>query len=571
MKRVAWCMCVIIFTALFACEAFAVGWETKADIPYHVYGHGGGVVKGKLYAIGGCETADWTKTSTKVQAYDVATDSWGSASDLPVELGWPMVAVYKDKIYVFGGMRNGAVSTEKAWVYDTASNSWSGVGNLPDKIMNGIAIAEGDFIYVGLGYERRDETPEGVVENFLSFYRYDPAKDTYTRLADAPEGACYAGVGAYADSLYVVHGAVFETGFHDMKDYGWTDGALRYNVSENTWEKLNSPRIQTRVFFLTQCTSSAAYQEKLFVCGGQSHYQRTTTASYFDMKRERFFELPALSKPRCCGGGGAGVVGGLLILSGGFWGVGETGDPAKPTWVLDTSELYEPGYVVTNSIGMKLGYVPAGRFTMGSAGSEPMHQYDEQEHPVRISKPFYISVTEVTQKQWQEVMGHNPSHQKGDDLPVEKVSWVSAVEFCKKLSAKEAKNYRLPTEAQWEYACLADDGGTFSGTGDIDDMAWYEGNSKGKSHEVGTKRPNSWGLYDMHGNVAEWCGDYYLAEYPKEEVIDPAGPGESKQRVVRGGSWSHFPIACRSAARSSSPASYQFIHTGLRAVMEVPE
>jgi N-acetylneuraminic acid mutarotase len=109
----------------------AVEWEIRADIPQHVYGHGGAVVQGKLYSIGGCETADWTKTSTKVQAYDYQTDTWSKAPDTPIELGWPMVAVHHDNIYVFGGIRNGAISTDKAWKYDPENDRWTAISDLP--------------------------------------------------------------------------------------------------------------------------------------------------------------------------------------------------------------------------------------------------------------------------------------------------------------------------------------------------------------------------------------------------------------------------------------------------------
>jgi formylglycine-generating enzyme required for sulfatase activity len=231
----------------------------------------------------------------------------------------------------------------------------------------------------------------------------------------------------------------------------------------------------------------------------------------------------------------------------------------------------DPGSVETNTIGMKLAFVPAGTFLMGSPPEEKMRQEEELQHPVRLSRPFRISTTEVTQKQWMQIMEPNRSNHIGDDLPVEKVSWSGAIEFCKRLSKKESVTYRLPTEAEWEYACRAGSGSPFGGIGQIDDMAWYEANSGGQIHSVGLKKPNTWGLFDMHGNVAEWCSDFYNSEYPDGECIDPAGPIQGKQRVVRGGSYAYFPASSRSAARSSSPESYQVPHTGFRVVMEVEE
>lgn len=574
MRKTAFAICAILVLIVPIEKALAVKWEIRADIPQHVYGHGGAVVKDRLYNIGGCETSDWTITSKKIQVYDYKTDTWSKSADMPIELGWPMVAVHGDKVYVFGGMRSGAVSTDKAWRYDPANDRWTALKDLPVKTMNGIALTVGDYIYVGLGYQRLDMTPKGVVENFRNFYRYDPDRDSYEQLAYAPEGACYAASGTYAGNIYVVHGASYETGFHDMNDYGWTDGVLCYNIEGDSWRRIDIPRIRTRVFFLTQCTSSAVHREKLFVCGGQSNYERTTVASYFDMKRERFFGLPDLPKPRCCGGGGVagGVVGSYIILSGGFWGVGETDDPASPTWALNAEKLHEPGETITNSIGMQLVYVPAGQFIMGSAVYDQMRQYDEHQHPVRLSEPFLIGVTEVTQKQWLSIMGYNRSEHKGENLPVEKLSWNEAVEFCQRLGEKERKKYRLPTEAEWEYACRADDRwGDFSGTGRLDEMGFYDGNSDGATHLVRTKTANSWGLYDMHGNVAEWCSDFYASGYPTEGMVDPVGPETGKAHVIRGGGWNSFAPACRCAARSSAPASYQYTHTGFRVVMEVAE
>lgn len=569
MRDHRWLTVVVLGPLAFLRPASAVQWQVKAAIPRCVYGHGAAVVGERLYTIGGCETRDWTETSARLQIYDFPSDSWTEGPKVPVELGWPMVAVYADVIYVFGGMRSGAVSTEEVWAYDSVGKTWAARAPLPAKAMNGVAVTVGDAIYVGLGYQRTDGSAKGVIRNFLDFYRYDPADDNYRRLADAPEGACYAAVGTYGGNIYIVHGARFEIGFHDMKDYGWADGALAYHPASDTWTKIDAPRIQARLFFLTQCTSSAYHAEKLLVCGGQSHYQRTKVAGYFDMRRQMFFGLPSLPDPRCCGGGG--VVGEFLVLAGGFWGVGETGDPAEPTWLLDVGAIPEPGDTITDSVGTRLAYIPVGRFVMGSPSHEQDRQYDESSHMVRLTKAFRIGTTEVTQSQWEAVMGASRSNFRGGNLPVEKVSWREAVEFCDKLSRKEGRVYRLPTEAEWEYACRAGVGGPIAGTGRLDDMGWYEANSDQSTHPVGSKQPNAWGLYDMHGNVSEWCSDTYGADYPLREVVDPAGTVDGIYRVIRGGSWRHFPPACRSAARNSAPPAYQLRETGFRVVVEVSE
>ena len=176
-------------------------YEKRADIPQAVYGHGGAVVGGKYHALGGCPTPDWTKAGTHHQVYDPAADKWSKAADLPVELGWPMPAVHKGKIYLFGGQREGARATDKAHVYDPAADKWSPTRNLPKTITNGFAVAFGDQIYLGLGYNRQGPKygkrgGKDVPEQYLETWRYDPAADTYTRVADAPEHGIYCAVGA---------------------------------------------------------------------------------------------------------------------------------------------------------------------------------------------------------------------------------------------------------------------------------------------------------------------------------------------------------------------------------------
>jgi len=235
----------------------------------------------------------------------------------------------------------------------------------------------------------------------------------------------------------------------------------------------------------------------------------------------------------------------------------------------------------TNSIGMKLVLIPKGTFMMGSPESEVGHQENESQHEVTISKDYYLGAFEVTQTQYQTVTGNNPSCYQGAlvgnqnaDLPVENVSWDDAVEFCKKLSdlpeeKKAGRVYRLPTEAQWEYACRAGSKTIYSfddEEGLLPEYGWFKRNSSQRTHTVGLLEPNAWGLYDMHGNVWEWCSDWY-GEYPKNAVSDPIGPTMGTDCVNRGGCWLYQAASCRSASRNWAKPSYRDGLLGFRVAL----
>ena len=207
-----------------------------------------------------------------------------------------------------------------------------------------------------------------------------------------------------------------------------------------------------------------------------------------------------------------------------------------------------------NGVEFAFRWCPPGTFMMGSPDTEEGRYDDETQHQVTPTKGFWMLETEVTQKQWKAVMENNPSKFEGDDLPVEMVMWNDCQEFCKKCT-QLGLPVQLPTEAQWEYACRAGTTGAYAGN--LDDMAWYGAysTSKGTSTErttypVGTKKANAWGLYDMHGNVWEWCQDWN-ADYSSGSVTDPAGPENGSFRVYRGGSWYYYAGYCRSASRFS--------------------
>jgi len=225
----------------------------------------------------------------------------------------------------------------------------------------------------------------------------------------------------------------------------------------------------------------------------------------------------------------------------------------------------KPGSLVRNKMGMELVYVPPGSFMMGStnggADEKPVHQ-------VTINYSFYMGKYEVTQAQWQSVMGNNPSNFKDcANCPVEQVSWDDAQSFINKLNeSNDGFRYRLPTEAEWEYACRA--GTTGDNAGNLSEMAWYSENSGNRTHAVGGKQPNAWGLADMHGNVWEWSTDWYHETYYGTTTDGSAwlSGGEQKYRVLRGGSWVDLATVVRSAFRGWRTVDYRSPIGGFRVV-----
>jgi formylglycine-generating enzyme required for sulfatase activity len=233
-------------------------------------------------------------------------------------------------------------------------------------------------------------------------------------------------------------------------------------------------------------------------------------------------------------------------------------------------EPNDPPKRFANSLGMKFVWIPPGTFMMGSPKGETQRVANETQHKVTLSKGFYMGIYTVTQEQWKEVMGNNPSFFKAEkNLPVESVSWDDCQEFIKKLREKDKKRYRLPTEAEWEYACRA---GTttpfYFGETISTDQANYHGDftygsgKKGKYREkttpVGSFQANAWGLHDMHGNVEQWCQDWF-GDYPQNDIVDPQGPNGGQYRVLRGGSCDCFPESCRSAYRIGHPPGFRDI------------
>ena len=224
-----------------------------------------------------------------------------------------------------------------------------------------------------------------------------------------------------------------------------------------------------------------------------------------------------------------------------------------------------PGYLSDGPLpGMQFAYIPGGSFMMGTdviPGWPPVHKVTLQ--------PFQMQTTPVTQRQWVEIMGNNPSYFEGDDRPVECVSWDDCQEFIKKLNQRDpGKEYRLPSESEWEYACRAGTTTRFytgADESDLDRAGWYEGNSEGESHPVAQKEPNVWGLYDMHGNVNEWSEDAWHSHYKGAPDDGSAWiAGGSHDRVLRGGSGEDGPNKCRSTDRSQNNPRNRFYYYGFR-------
>lgn len=213
---------------------------------------------------------------------------------------------------------------------------------------------------------------------------------------------------------------------------------------------------------------------------------------------------------------------------------------------------------------LELVYVPAGKFFMG-----------EEKIPVQLSRGFYMGKYEVTQEQWQAVIGSSPAKFKGADFPVESISWNDCEKFITQLNMK-LKNqlggavFRLPTEAEWEYACRAGTTGDYE-SDNLEPAGWYDGNSEETTHRAGSKKPNGWGLYDMHGNVWEWCHDYY-GDYNLRQplLVDPQGVSGGGFRVTRGGSWADDAEACLSEYRDYNNPNDGSCYGGFRLVLTCP-
>jgi formylglycine-generating enzyme required for sulfatase activity len=236
---------------------------------------------------------------------------------------------------------------------------------------------------------------------------------------------------------------------------------------------------------------------------------------------------------------------------------------------------------ITNSLGMQFRLIPSGRFEMGSPQSEEGRDAHEgPQHQVEISTPFYAGVTEVTQAQWRAVMGTEPWQNElptiDEDCPATYVSWDDAVAFTRRLSERDGRSYRLPTEAEWEWLCRAGTATRFSFGDDLSllsEHAWFDKNANAGAYRfaqpVAQKKPNSFGLHDLHGNVREWCSDWYSQNwYAQSPVKHPAGPGAGAFRILRGGAWYSRALRLRSADRVYSAPDFRGNGVGFRVILD---
>ena len=241
--------------------------------------------------------------------------------------------------------------------------------------------------------------------------------------------------------------------------------------------------------------------------------------------------------------------------------------PVVQTPVTNSDNISIP---VKDGISIDMVRVEAGTFTMGATPEMENPLYEEKPaHQVTLTNDYYIGKYEVTQALWKAVMGNNPSYSKGNNLPVERVSWDNCQKFISKLNRITGKTFRLPTEAEWEYAARGGNksrGYQYSGSSNLSDVAWYEDNSGNKTHNVGSKQANELGIYDMSGNVHEWCQDWY-DKYSNSSKVNPTGANSGSYRVSRGGGWANSAGLCNSSSRVNETPGNRSGSLGLRLVL----
>ena len=293
------------------------GWEILADIPHPQIGCSGAVLDNKLHIIGGVTLEGGA--SNLHQVYDPATNSWSEQAPLPDQAGWPAIAVYNGRIYIFGGDNKGVDvrQTDRSFRYDPVKDAWTEIAPLPTPRSYAAATAVGEFIYIYGARTKLLDTAD------LSTYRYDPEDNTYTRMADLPEAARFITQGYYNGKIYVIHGETYKNIM--------ADGVLEYDIVHDSWKKLNIPRIIKVKWTLTQQSSDVTLGTMIFVAGGKPpEDKRSSIVTYFDMQSKMFGQIKPLPEGRCCGAGG--FINGTLYLAGGFWEKTNDVVTCKVTW-----------------------------------------------------------------------------------------------------------------------------------------------------------------------------------------------------------------------------------------------
>ncbi len=263
----------------------------------------------------------------------------------------------------------------------------------------------------------------------------------------------------------------------------------------------------------------------------------------------------------------------LTALAAGVATVAPPAAAAPPTTVRISGPPPKELTVKVKDISIKMVLIPSGKFAMGTPDGERMHDKNESPiHEVKITKPFYMAATELTYGQYKAVMEDSTLKFDDPSLPVY-LSWNQATEYCAKLSTLQGATFRLPTEAEWEYACRAGSVARWCyPSNDMADLmlfAWFGETSNNKPHPVGRRRPNAWGLYDVHGNLNEWCSDWYAENYKDAKNVDPTGPADGTLKVIRGGCYSDPHVKCRIGWRFGIKPDGTYAQNGMRIVREV--
>jgi formylglycine-generating enzyme required for sulfatase activity/N-acetylneuraminic acid mutarotase len=520
-------------------------WITKANMPTARHGVKLVWFENRIWALGG-----YTSTSSnKVESYDPHTDSWQTEASLRTARKWPAAWVANGRIYVGGGNNGSQLSSIE--VYDHRTNSWENAGNFTENKANAGSVVLNDKVYVIAGSDGSSTNKVFAADLNASV---EGVYDLYRKDGDAPVGTPVV-QSEYAD------GSV--TG-SKMADGAVTGSKLALNTI--TTAQLNEQilkYLKPEVTIVPQAPGLVFNNQTVTLLsraeGKYLTYQWYKNGQPIAGATTDRYVIQDVNKTQHDGNYS-------LVVSNDF------GSVTTPTATIDVNST-PTSHTVLSANNLEMIFCPPGTFMMGSPTTETGRQSDETQHQVTLTNGFYLGKYEVTQAQYETVMTGNseglvtdPSQYKGSNRPVETVSWTSAQAFLAQLNAMEQTagrlpagwKYVLPTEAQWEYACRAGTSKIYSWGNDINssranynwDGEATDGNDFNQPREVGQYGANSWGFYDMHGNVWEWVHDWY-AYYPSGAITDPLGPALGSNRVYRGGAWSERASQQRSAKRKN--------------------